>query len=107
MALNFPVDTVNRSLLFINFLEKEGKINRPQIIQFLMDHARNMECTWDNMQTLVSNIKSAEEQQPAQETPDQQRTPNLFKTPEAGGSSQTRTDAADSPDDMVSTSDFV
>ena len=31
-ALNFPVDTVNRRLLFINFLEKEGKINRPQII---------------------------------------------------------------------------
>ena len=38
-ALNFPVDTVNRSLLFTNFLEKEGKIHRPQIIRFLMDHA--------------------------------------------------------------------
>ena len=38
-ALNFPVDTVNRSLLFTNFLEKDGKINRSQIIRFLMDHA--------------------------------------------------------------------
>ena len=38
-ALNFPVDTVNRSLLFTNFLEKDGKINRAQIIRFLMDHA--------------------------------------------------------------------
>ena len=28
-ALNFPVDIVTRSLLFTNFLEKEGKINRP------------------------------------------------------------------------------
>ena len=68
-ALSFPVDVVNRSLLFTNFLEKEGKINRPQIIRFLLDHARNMERTWDNMQTLVSNMKSAEEQKTSQETP--------------------------------------
>ena len=63
-AFNFSVDTVNRGLLFTNFLEKEGKINRPQIIRFLLDHARNIERTWDNMQTLVSNIRLAEEQQP-------------------------------------------
>ena len=44
-ALNFLVDTVNRSLLFTAFLEKEGKINRSQIIRFLMDHARKMEHT--------------------------------------------------------------
>ena len=48
-ALNFPVDTVNGSLLFTNFQEKNGKINRPQIICFLMDHAQKMETTWDKM----------------------------------------------------------
>ena len=58
-ALDFPVDTVNRSLLFTAFLEKEGKINISQIIWFLMDHARSMQRTWDNMQLLVSNLKSA------------------------------------------------
>ena len=55
-ALNFPVDIVNRSLLFTNFLEKDGKINRAQIIRFLMDHAQKMEATWDKVQVLVSNV---------------------------------------------------
>ena len=59
VALSFPVDIVNRSLLFTSFLEKEGKINKPQIIRFLQDHAQNMERTRDNMQTLVSNMKPA------------------------------------------------
>ena len=74
MALSVPIDVVNRSLLFTNFLEKKGKINRPQIIRFLLDHARNMERTWDNMQTLVSHMKPAEEPNTAQETHVRQKT---------------------------------
>ena len=106
-ALDFPVDIVNRSLLLTNFLEKEGKINRPQIIRFLMYHARNIEHTWDNMQTSVLNIRPAEEERPEQETPVRQKTPHLFTTHEAGGASQTKTGADASPDDMVSIPDFV
>jgi hypothetical protein len=106
-ALSFPVDVINRSLLFTNFLEKEGMINRPQIIRFMQDHARNMERTWDNMQTLVSNMKPAEELKMAQETLLRQKTPELFKTPEAGGPSKSKSGAEASPDDMISTPDFV
>ena len=78
-ALNFPVDTVNRSLLFTNFLEKDGKINRQQIIRFLMDHARKMETTWDKMQVLVSNVQPKDEQRPKPATPVRQTTPDIFQ----------------------------
>ena len=102
-----PPTTVNRSLLFTNFPKKEGKINQPLIIRFLPDHTRNMERTWDNMQTLVSNMKPAKEQELAQEAPVRQKTPDMFKTPEAGGPSKTKSDAEASPHDMVSIPDFV
>ena len=106
-ALSFPVDTVNRSLLFTAFLEKEGKINRSQIIRFLMDHARKMEHTWDNMQVLVANISLASGPQPEPKTPARRKSPDLFRTPQAGGPSETKTGPDASPDDMVSTPDFV
>ena len=105
--MDFPVDTVNRNLLFTTFLEKEGKLNRPQIIRFLMDHARNMEHTWDNMQVLVANITLAADQQPEPKTPARWRSLNLFRTPEARGPSQTKTGIDASLDDMVSTPNFV
>ena len=105
--MSFPVDTVNRSLLFTAFLEKEGKINRSQIIRFLMDHARKMEHTWDNMQVLVVNISLASGPQPEPKTPARRKSPDLFRTPEAGGPSETKTGPDASPDDMVSTPDFV
>ena len=75
--MSFPVDTVNRSLLFTAFLEKEGKINRSQIIRFLMDHAQKMEHTWDNMQVLVANITPASGPQSEPKTPARNRNPRL------------------------------
>ena len=88
-------------------MEKEDKPNCPQIIRFLMDHARNMEHTWDNMQVLVANITPAVDQQPEPKTPVRRRTHDLFQTPEGGGPSQTKTGTNASSDDMVSTPDFV
>lgn len=37
-ALNFPVDCVNRSLLFSARLERDEKLYKRQIIRFLLDH---------------------------------------------------------------------
>ena len=106
-ALNFPVDIVNRGLLFTNFLEKDGKINRAQIIRFLMDHAQRMESTWDKMQVLVSNMRGRDGQQTETVTPPKQTTPDIFKTPEHGGPSQPKSRGDASPDDRVSTPDFI
>ena len=58
-ALTFPVDTVNRSLLYTEELEKGERLNRSQIIRFLIDHGRKMEGTWEKMQVLVSNMSVA------------------------------------------------
>ena len=55
-ALNFPVDTVNRALLYIENLERDENLNRAQIIRFLLNHSRKMEKTWDKMQELVNNM---------------------------------------------------
>ena len=51
-ALNFPVDTVNRSILFTAGLEKEDRMTRGQMIKFLLEHGRKMERTWEKMQLL-------------------------------------------------------
>ena len=55
-ALSFPVDTVNRSLLYTESLEKQEKLTRGQIIRFLLDHSRKMETTWKKMQELVQHL---------------------------------------------------
>ena len=57
-ALNFPADTVNRALLYTKNLERDEKLNRAQIIRFLLDHSRKMEKTWGKMQELANNMAS-------------------------------------------------
>lgn len=58
-SLNFLVDTVNQSLLFKACLEKEGKLNRGQMICFLVDHNRKMEETWEQTQEMAANMTLA------------------------------------------------
>ena len=55
-ALGFPVDIVNRAFLYTENLERDEKLNRAQIIRFLLNHNRKMEKTWGKMQELVNNM---------------------------------------------------
>ena len=55
-ALSFPVDMVNRALLFTEDLEWDEKLNCGQIIRFLLDHGRKMEKTWVKMLYLVNHL---------------------------------------------------
>ena len=55
----------------------------------------------------MANITLAADQQPEPKTPVRRRSPDLFRTPKAGGPSQTKTGTDASPDDMVGTPDFV
>ena len=81
--LDFPVDTVNRSLLFTAQLEKEGCTNRGQIIRFLMEHSRKMETTWKLMQGLVANMKPEGPEERATQAPEDLATPvRVVTTPE-------------------------
>jgi len=74
-ALDFPVDTVNRSLLFTARLEKEGNLNRGQIIRFLQDHSRKMEKTWVLMQGLVAQLIPAGPEDRGTQAPQDLSTP--------------------------------
>lgn len=55
-ALNFLVDSINQTLLFRGRLEKEDKVNRGQIIRFLLDQNWKMESTWEQMRELMANM---------------------------------------------------
>ena len=97
-ALAFPVDTVNRSLLYTEQLEKEEKLNRSQIIRFLHDHSRKMEVTWTKMQLLAGSL--------LHNTPEPAGTPMSEaprKVPERGGPSGTPPTALPEPFDFLST----
>ena len=99
-ALSFPVDTVNRALLFTENLERDEKLNRGQIIRFLMDHSRRMEKTWSCMQELVWNMFPPPPIAQGSQVPeDSAATPG----PVAGVSQTTPVGF----NDMVGTPDFV
>ena len=98
-ALSFPVDTVNRALLFTETLERDEKLNRGQIIRFLLDHGRKMEKTWSRMQELVRNMFPPPPIAAGPQSPD---VPILTPATDAGTSQGTPA----SFNDLVGTPDF-
>ena len=82
-VLDFPVDTIHRSLLFTERLETEGKLNRGQIIRFLNDHGRKMEKTWGQMRELVANLAPEGPEERSTQAPEDLVTPvRVTTTPE-------------------------
>jgi hypothetical protein len=98
-ALSFPADTVNRALLFTENLERDEKLNRGQIIRFLLDHSKKMEKTWSRMQELIRNMFPPPPIAAGTQTPE---APSATPVSDAG----TSQDTPASFNDMVGTPDF-
>lgn len=101
-ALEFPADTVNRSLLYTEELEKGERLNRGQIIRFLLDHGRKMEGTWEKMQQLVRNMSVAFPTSQGTQTP---AAPTV--TPVRAEPSGTSPGGAEAASDLFGTPDFA